>query len=182
MTQREKVLAAAVGGLLAILLLFFGWNKIQAGFEEKTNLLDSLQRKVLQDQTTVTQGALAKKHLGELAVRSLPSDIEAAKNIYLEWLTKFSKSQNLSNSKFQWIGESNSKTTAYYELRGTLDGEARLDDMVKLTYAFYEFPYLHKITKLQLGMKPKSEEYGILTVKMQISVAILFRGHRGPGS
>jgi hypothetical protein len=178
MTQREKVLASLVGGLLVILVLFFGWTKIQAGFEEKNNTLGSLQMKVTNNQNSITQGLMAKKSLDELAVRSLPSDMESAKNIYLEWLIKFSEKMKLNQPKPKWVGETVSKSKAYHELRYTLDGDARLDDVVALMYEFYKFPYLHKITNLRVAHKEKSDDYGMMTIKLQISVAVLNNASR----
>ncbi len=172
MTQREKVLAALVGGSVGLFLLLIVFNNVRAGFEAKNDQIDSLQKQVMANQTTITQGALSRKKINELALRSLPSNLETAKTAYNEWLIKFAGESKLSNAKPTFTNEIQNAKKPFTVLTYRLEGDARLDDVVRMMYQFHAFPYLHKITGMTLSVKPRSD-YGVMEVKMDIAVAVL---------
>ncbi len=181
MTARERKLAMLVGVWpLSLFYTLVGQPSIMDSRRRtRRSMAFAISFSLIKQQSLKVH--CPRKKINEYATRSLPSNVESAKTIYSAWLIKFAEESKLAKAKLTMTGESanvrspaalNAAPTPFTVLNYSLDGQAKLDDVVGLLYRFYSHPYLHRINNLKLTLNPK-EEYGTLDVVMTISVAVL---------
>ena len=98
MTQRERFLAIAVGGLMLAIGLQWAFTKHRTAVKQRTNLITNLEQQKQRLQEELLQGAYADRQMGEYLVRSLPSDAERAKSDYQKWLLDLVQANGISNA------------------------------------------------------------------------------------
>ncbi len=150
MTQRERTLAIIVGGMLALLIVWWGFDKYRTAVNLRTKQIASLEQEqmVLNEQTL--QGYMADRQMTEYMLRSLPSDTERAQSDYQQWLLSMVRSNNLSDSKVDPI-TSLPISGLYQELRFRVSGNTSLPNLIGLLHAFYSKDYLHRIRELTIS-------------------------------
>lgn len=163
MTQRERFLAIAVGGMLLAIGLQWGFSKYRAAVKQRTLLITNLEQQKQRLQEEMLLGAYADRQMGEYLVRSLPSDAERAKSDYQNWLLDLVRSHGIVNASVD-------PTTSMpmgdlYERYGfSLTGKATLAQITSLLHDFYSKDYLHRVT--QINVTPAKT--GDLTLKMSV--------------
>ena len=86
MTQRERYLAIAVGGLVLAIVFQWGFGRYRDAIRFRNNRLATLQNETQLLEERRLQGAYADRQMGEYLSRSLPSDPERARSSYQAWL------------------------------------------------------------------------------------------------
>jgi hypothetical protein len=154
MTQRERTLAIAVGGLLIFLAIYWGFNKYRGAIQTRENQIASLESKQLDLLQKQFDGARADGQMGEYFVRSLPGNVERARSEYSKWLLEMVQTNNLQNAN---VDPSTSLPIGdlYDKHSFNVTGEGELDDILELLHSFYAKDYLHRIRSLDL--KPTRE-------------------------
>lgn len=159
MTQRERVLSILVGGLVVVLVLWWGMNRYRTAVQQRTTRLANLEDQKLQLQQQVLEGHLADRQMTEYLLRSLPGDAEQARSVYQQWLLTIGKQNNISDLTVD-------PTTTmggdiFQRISFRFSGKADMPDITKLLYDFYAKDYLHLIRDLTI-QKVRSEDKMVL--------------------
>lgn len=163
MTQRERFLAIAVGGLMLAIGLQWAFTKHRTAVKQRTNLITNLEQQKQRLQEELLQGAYADRQMGEYVIRSLPSDAERAKSDYQKWLLDLVQTHGIANAVVD-------PTTSIpmgdlYERYGfSLTGKASLPQVTSLLHDFYAKDYLHRVMKISVT----PSRTGDLTLKMDV--------------
>ncbi|NND98930.1 MAG: cadherin repeat domain-containing protein [Pirellulaceae bacterium] len=151
MTQRERNLAMVVGGLLVLLVFYWGFNKYRDAIDQRTKQITSLERQQLQLLEKQFDGARAEGQMSEYFVRSLPGNVERARSEYSKWLLNMVQANRLRGAN---VDPSTSIPVAdlYTKHSFRVTGNAEFSSLISLLHSFYAKDYLHRIR--QLDMKP----------------------------
>ena len=154
MTQRERTLAMAVGGLLVFLVIYWGFNKYRSAVEDREKQIATLDSQQLGLMKKRFDGARAEGQMGEYFVRSLPGNVERARSEYSKWLLQMVQASNLKNAN---VDPSTSLPVAdlYDKHSFEVKGHGEFQSILDLLHAFYAKDYLHRIRKFSL--KPRRE-------------------------
>ena len=164
MTQRERILAIGVGGLLVMVALWWGLGKYRTAIQQRTNQLAALDTDQQQLREQIMQGHLADRQMTEYRLRSLPGDQERARSVYQQWLLTTGTKNNIS-------GLNVDPTTAmpvgdlYHRLSFRVSGKGSMPDVTALLHDFYAKDYLHAIRELTVRKIKNQED---LSIEMSI--------------
>lgn len=175
MTQRERFLALAIGGLVLALAFNWGFGKYRTGLNKLRNQADGLRDEGERLNDRIIQGLLADRQMGEYQARSLSSDPEIARSVYQKWLMDTVKANGL---KSPIVDPTNSTPVGdLFRYQGfRVSGKTKMPDVVKMLHAFYAKDYLHRIRELSLN--PDRE--GGLVMEMSIDASFLNRAPVDP--
>lgn len=168
MTKREKYLAMAVGGVVALLSLQFVVNSVRSGFEAKQRALDGLRKKIEEHDRTITDYTLASRRLAALKSKSLPRDEEAAQNQYSTWFREMAESNDLQNIQLEKPVAVGGRSEAFTVYRLTLKGETRIDALIKLLHTYYERDYMHRVQNLKVVQFPNDSERATVSIVSEV--------------
>ncbi|MEM8910248.1 MAG: hypothetical protein AAGC97_00665 [Planctomycetota bacterium] len=168
MTQRERFLALAVGGLIFAVVVQWGFGKYRTALNQRRNRVSMLQN----DQQVLNErklnGAYADRQMGEYLARSLPSDPDRAQSDYQSWLLDTVRKHGLSDAVVDPISVT-PVGDLYRRFGFRVSGRTQLPDLVDLLYAVTNKDYLQRIREMNFG--PTRE--GDLNVEMTIdSIAL----------
>jgi len=173
MNSREKILAAGVG---VIATLFVGrslFTSIQGGFEKKTQLVETLEKKKSDQDLQITAGEVANKKLVSLVPKSLPKVEETARADYQKWLISLGEEAQLTSPLTKWSGYLQEKDSPYQLLKFNLQGTGTIEHATQLLYGFYAKDYLHRISRFDMSPVPNSVEPDQLTISLECEVLAL---------
>ncbi len=173
MTSREKILAAGVG---VVASLFAGRSilaTIQSGFEKKTQLIESLEKKKSEQELQMTAGTVANKKLNSLVNKSLPRIEETARADYQKWLITLGEESQLRSPSPLFSGELKEKDSPYQVIKFNLKGTGTIETATQLLYGFYAKDYLHRISKFDMSPLPNSAEPDQLNISLDCEVLAL---------
>src|SRR5688572_4570246 len=110
MTQRERMLAGAVGTLLGAFALWYGYDAFQTRLNAQQVKLEGLQNTIASKELIVRRGQIASKQLARFEQQSLPSNLERARSLYQNWLLDLVQRHKLEQSNVTAVsGSSGSK-------------------------------------------------------------------------
>lgn len=180
MTQRERYLAAAVGGLMLLLVLNYGFKSVISTLHQKEDRVDRAFSDLQSLSNAIKVGSKAAETLGLLQQKSLPSLQEAAEAQYKGWLLNLAEQSGLQRVKvgsqsafrqpasaIQLAGKS--RTFDIHEF--TLSGECRLDQALALLAAYYDRDYLHQISSLKFTPTRQTDLYTLDMTSKVVSIA-----------
>ena len=169
MTQRERILAIAVGSLLVLGAGQWVWNKYNDAVKSRQDEVDSLTMKQAQLAETVQQGIIATNRMGQYESRSLSSDVERARSDYQRWLLDTVSATGIRKPKVDPSPTAMPVQGVYTKLNYKVTGETEFSDVLDLMHTFYAKDYLHQISKLDL-VPNRSGGFGL---KMSVDVVLL---------
>lgn len=149
MTQRERVLAILVGGLLVAVVLGWGFGKYRSALRLRTNEITRLQNEQQRLVEQQLQGEYANRQMGEYMARSLPGNPEHAQSNYQQWLLGMVQASNLSKA----VVDPNSSRPIgglFQQIDFRVRGNGSVENLISLLYAFYAKDYLHRIRDLSI--------------------------------
>jgi len=149
MTQREKILAAAVA---AMVLLWGGgrlWTKYNAAIATKRTQRIAAQERLGQAELALAKGEAATNQLKDWRKRSLPADRETAQSLYRVWLETRFKAAGLSVEEFQLV-QRLTRGEGYSTVGYTVNAHGPLKSLTNLLHEYYRSTLLQQITRLQL--------------------------------
>ena len=158
MSKREQILAIAVGGVVAVLGLQFGYSSLRKGITAKQTLLAGLESKIEGHDKKLTDCQLAIKRMSELKTKSLPKNSVEAKNQYMNWLSELAQNSGVQNRSVDPAQGTGLGSDGYTMHRYVLSGEVRLDNLIKLLHGYYNRDYLQRIRSLKLTQLPNNPE------------------------
>ncbi len=149
MNQRERLLAIAVGGLLAALVISWGWGKYRAAVNSRRQALTAQLEEQNRIYEQLIEGERANRYMGEYLIRSLPPDPEQARSDYQQWLLETVQASalelpNVSSNSSRSIGG------LYQRLEFRVSGETDVPHFIELLHNFYSQDYLHRIRDFSL--------------------------------
>nr|WP_235935135.1 cadherin repeat domain-containing protein [Candidatus Laterigemmans baculatus] len=147
MTQRERILALAVGAVLLILGLQWGFNKYRGALSARETRLASLDDQLSDRRFKLIEGAMADGRMGTYLARSLPSDLERAQFVYTQFLLDLVSEAELEGAAAKPTGAS-PMPGLYTQLSFKVTGSGDLQQLVELLYEFHRRDYLHRIQNL----------------------------------
>jgi hypothetical protein len=169
MTHREKVLAGAVAGAVAIWVGMQGLGSYRSAVDAADRLQETAERELEDAEFAVERGERAKGRLIEWSKRSLPTDREVAKSLYQDWVRA-----QLTAAGLQVEALTDRAITRRERHFGELSLEARaagtLDQLADFLYKFYAAPHLHRIASATLT---PSENGAKVTALIGIDALIL---------
>jgi hypothetical protein len=149
MTQREKILAAAVA---AMVLLWGGnrmWTRYNNSIAAKRMQLSAAKERLIQARTALDRGEEAVNHREAWQQRSLPADREAAQSLYRVWLETQFKAAGLTVEEFQ-PAQRLTPAVGYSAVGYTVSAHGPLKSLANFLHEYYRSRLLQQITRLQL--------------------------------
>jgi len=168
MNQRERILAIAVGGLLGVVVLNWGFGKYKSALRLRNNQITNLTQEQTRLSEQVLQGEYANRQMGEYMVRSLPGDPERAESEYQQWLLDWVHANGLGKPT---VDKNSSRPIGglYQQIDFRVQGNTDIPQLIRLMHTFYAKDYLHRIR--DLTVQPTRE--GDFRLEMSIDAIAL---------
>ncbi|TWU65747.1 MULTISPECIES: cadherin repeat domain-containing protein [Crateriforma] len=163
MTQRERFLAMAIGGLLVVVGLQWMFTQYKNAKQDRITKIANLQKTSMDLNTRLLEGAMAERQMGEYRVRSLPGDREIAVARYSSYLLDLVKETGINTPDVRHVNSTPMKDL-YTRHRFSVGGSADLPTVIRLLHSFYATDYLHRIADLTI----KPSRTGDLRVTMAV--------------
>ncbi|MEM6981153.1 MAG: hypothetical protein AAF539_15945 [Planctomycetota bacterium] len=169
MTQRERILAIAVGGLLAAVVLQWVFSQYRTAVRTRQNRLASLANEKQLLEAQMLEGALADRQMGEYLSRSLPSNIETARSQYQSWLLETADVAGLADAQVDPmatipVGD------LYQRLGFSVTGQMTLEKLTDLLHLIASHDTLHRIREISFAPQRDGSR---LDIKMAIDAIAL---------
>jgi hypothetical protein len=156
--RREKILAAAAGGLallLTVWFLFFSGGSLSYG--RLAARRDQLALEVAKKEREVNAAGVAAGRLAEWQHRALPSDVAEARVQYQAWLRDLADRLRFQQPTIEATGvESKSQTSALLKFK--VHGRTNLFSLTRFLYDFYAAGHLHQIRLIDVSTIPNSRD------------------------
>ncbi|MCE3017662.1 MAG: cadherin repeat domain-containing protein [Pirellula sp.] len=172
MTQREKLLGAAVAG---VVLLFAGqmvWSNIQAGFAAKEGTIEALKKKKSDQDLASRQGIVSTQRLAKVQPRSASKKEEFARATYQRWLIELADQVELEDYSELSLGGTADKD-GFRTFKFQLRGNGNLQHVTRLLHAYYTKPFLHRISRLDVRPASNQKDTGRLLITLESEVMSL---------
>jgi Type II secretion system (T2SS), protein M subtype b len=169
MSQREKILAAAV---LSLFVLWGGgklWGRYNESLANQRAALIAAQGKLDDAKLALEWGRMAVKQLEVWQMQSLPADRDVAQTLYREWLRAKCSDAGVTLDDIQ-TDQRTTRTEAYTTIGYTITAHGSLKAVASLLYSFYRSSQLQQITRMQV--RPGADT-GQLSVLLQIEALVL---------
>ncbi|HJQ79481.1 MAG TPA: hypothetical protein VJ828_05975 [Lacipirellulaceae bacterium] len=152
MSKREKILAAIVLGIGAILAMQFLWGRYQKSLRARESELATAKENLADINLAIEKGQHSLRKLEAWQKRSLPANREKALSLYKAWLLAKAKDAGL---KVEGITPASRQSTnaAYKSVGYSMTATGSLSSVATLLHEFYRSPQLQKVTLLRL-MRP----------------------------
>lgn len=174
MERREKLLAIVAGGLLALVV---GVYLIKGAYRSIVNASAAVENaKSALEDAEILERELDNKtwDLDEWQDRSLPGDVDLAKNEYPIWLNEQATFQGQQVQPMRpptpLGGRDQQRKPGYYQLTYKLNGNGTLEDLTNFLYNFYSVNTLHRIKSL--NVTPNSARAGS-SYSEDLSIAVV---------
>lgn len=152
MNQREKILVAAVGGLVGIFALGFG---ARALFIKPLRELDSRTQGVRDKLAKVQEERRAffnaEDRLKALARRTYAETVDQASGISAEQLTRQILAAGLAESEFSRLPLGPRRLRGASEIGWNVQGEGPLTNVLNLLFLLDTSPWLHRLENLAVS-------------------------------
>ncbi len=175
MNSRERILAFGTAALVIIYVLNMGLGKFRASLNASNEQIAKLTGQISDKKDKIFEGSVARKQLGELRERSLPSDPEKASPLYQEWLTNWISRSGLSGIAVEKQQDTGVNTTQgkplYRRYAFKCSGSGSLPQITRLFEDFYQQPILHRIEKVVLNPQPNRD--GVYSVTLDVQAVAM---------
>ncbi len=155
--KREKVLAAIVGVLLLVVAGRMGAHVLYSPLSLRQAEVEALAQRIADRQAKVEAALPAQARLAEYRRRSLPSDPQAARSLYQNWLLELTDRIKLKGRKVE-SSDGRVVKGIYHNLPFTVRGEGSLEQLVQFLYEFYSAGHLHRIRRLSIKPQENSAD------------------------
>lgn len=150
---REKKLAIAVGSLLPIVVIWYGWSTYTDAVRLRDGQINALTSEVRRKQTLITLGGVDSQRLGEWAERSLPSNPDAAASAYQSWVIDIAGDAGLTQRVIT-PGRVTKLPGLYVKLPFSFQAKGTVAATAAWLAAFYHADHLHLLRDLSLQPSP----------------------------
>ncbi len=153
MNQREKILAASVGGIIVLFVGVFGLKaaltKPLQKIDKQTAVLRQKLDKIKAERRAYFTAEDAVKHQAE---RTFSDQVDQASAKSGEMLTKQILLSGLREADFSRLPVGPRKLRGANEIGWSVQGQGKLEDVVDLLFLLQESPYLHRIENVSFSM------------------------------
>lgn len=149
MTQRERLLAGAVGLLVAGFVLYYGGGWFLTIFSSREEKIEKLIAQRDQLQRDISFGTAARDELADYERRSLPGDLQNAKTRYRDWLFELAEQEGFLEVKIEPGSDPTVKGIGN-TVPFTLTAFGRLPRIVDFLHEVYRAELLHRIKILKI--------------------------------
>lgn len=150
---REKKLAIAVGALLALVVVWYGWSTYSDAVRLREGQISALSSEVRRKQTLINLGHVDNQRLAEWAERSLPSNPDAAASAYQSWVIEIAENAGLTQSHIA-PARVTKLPGLYVKLPFSFQAKGTLAATSAWLAAFYRADHLHQLRDLSLQPSP----------------------------
>lgn len=164
MSDREKILGIAVGGLLALFAVFGIYRMVNSGFESKHEEIVDLDSKLKVEKGINLAAMRDRAEVAEFQRRSLPGNAEAAHLEFVHWLELQVKEVGLTKESVNFDAIPRTKEK-FKELSYTVMGLGDIRQVSELLYRIHSADNLHRVRTLDLV---KQKEANQLKINMRV--------------
>jgi hypothetical protein len=183
MKPREKMLAIAVGAVVALFVLKWGYDFVADMFQSRDAAIADRTARKEKDETTIRAGDAADRRMKNWQARSLPTNSERGRADYQSWLvglaSKYLKNPSVTreNSMIEkgvtprGVAASKDKDKPLdekYRFHIKADSDLKMSGLVEFLYDFYASNHLQTIRNLSLT--PDKDK---LTVSLDVEAMML---------
>jgi len=167
MNPRERLVAAAIGVLIAGVVAWFATSWYFGLVETRENQLQKLTSEVKKRNADQRAAQQASKRLADYERRSLPPDTTLAKSLYEKWLLQVA-SEVEPKLNVEIIGKPPTQPikNTFSRLSFTVKTQAELPQIVAFLYRIQTVDWMHRIDTLNLVPRNDSRK---IDVTMSIS-------------
>ena len=164
-SYRKIILVLAAG---AVLLYFGGdWATekwVNGPKNVKRGQIANLDKAVKSAKQSLEVVKLDAQRMAVLESRSLPSNTEVARSLYVAWLAELVQYAELSSPSLN-PGEPVNRKGGFKSISFSVRVRGNLEQLTVFLFEFYNAPHLHKIQSLSLTPIPKTDQ-------LDLSIAI----------
>jgi len=168
--MRQKLLYGLLGAIVVV--MGGDWlyrNFYETPLQERNARTEDLQKSLDRRQLELVKARKVKKQLEAWNARSLPSDTEMARSLYLAWLLERVKAAGIEAPNVD-SSAAVSRRGMYQSLAFSVRGQGTLDQLTRFLYDFYRADHLHQIQSV--GITPLRDR-GRLDVSLAIEALVL---------
>jgi len=157
--KRERVLAALAGGLL---LAFVGWllvAEVYSRLEARRAQIDQRAGAVEKKATRFRSIQKAQARLTEWNRRALPSDVEAGRLLYENWLLELVDRAKFQRKRVESGEIRPHRGGLFTVLSFTVRGQAKLAELTHFLHDFYTTGHLHQVRRLTIKPLENSPDF-----------------------
>ena len=171
MTRREKILALAVGGVVAVVGLGLGARAVllkplqeldrrTAGLREKLDKVKAERRTYFAEE----------ERMKKVAQRMFSEELDQASARSGEMLTQYILQSGLQESDFTRLPVGPRKLRGASEIGWSVQGEGPLSDVIDLLFLLRASPYVNRLENISLGT---GESAGVVRVRFKYLTVVL---------
>lgn len=160
MSNREKILAAAVAVLLVGWGAREGWQRYQDALSKRRNDVIDAREKLNATKLAQARGLAAMANLDRWQQRSLPSNPQQANALYRTWLLERLRDARLPEDGLTIVPPSR-RSNAYQTVGYQIETKGELAAVSRFLYDFYHHDHMHKIVQLQLRPEAGSSNVNV---------------------
>jgi hypothetical protein len=157
MQKREKILAAVVASLLALMVCYSLVGRVVGAFSSRRTQISTLKAAIHEKKGLETRGQQAARQLAQWEYRSLPSNQIMAKTLYQNWLVQAADRVKLKNANID-VGRGGNHRNIYHTLPFTLQARGTVDQAVAFLHEFYSANHLHQLRSASIKPVQNSQE------------------------
>src|SRR5258708_6072457 len=110
MNKREKIMAIATGGLLALIAIVYGYMQVSSAISIRRASIDKLKQDIGEKERRVRVAQRAARRLSIYREMSLPEDDELSKSLYKSWILDQLVNVGMLKNNINAQGRGRSKT------------------------------------------------------------------------
>lgn len=171
MTQRERLLAIAVGVIVLLVGGQYLFSSLSTTLQKKQDAVDSAAAELSSQELVVKKGQKAAEKINALVPKSLPKDPELLADQYRDWLYELASEVGMNGTAIVVPKQAIRKNDAYSAYKFSLTGFCRSDRVLDLMGKFYDKDYLHSI--INLSWSPDSKDPNLLKVVLDAEAIAL---------
>lgn len=149
MSSRERLLAISIGSVLALIVVLWGWSRINAMYTFRRTELTKLEQAIAGERKLERQTTAAQFRMRNYEERSLPPVPSEARSAYQTWLLKLFDKAGMPQPQVT-MGPVKEERNLYTSGTFSVHGQGTLPQVVKLLHGFYSADYMHRISKLNI--------------------------------
>lgn len=157
MSQRERMLALAVGTLGVLVVSYIAYNWVSGSLRAKRAMAANLEREISDMEFMANRLARSTQERNQFIEKSLPSTTQVARTEYKAWLLEIASDHVGLVSPDVAVSEGSEKKnkkkgyTVYRTVRCTLTGIGTLKQHTQLLEEYYSANYLQRIVSLSFS-------------------------------
>ncbi len=165
MTQREKVLAGAVGLMVILWVGSSGLTRYRDTLDRNRTKLRDTEQQLSQARTAKLRGQRAQTRLRRWQRRSLPTNPDIANSLYQDWLQTQLTEAGLKVTDLKGTKSAQAATDRFQDFNFHVDAEGNLSQLVDFLSRFYRAGHLQRISRASVTPAKENDK---LTIELTV--------------